>query len=156
MTTPQKERKMRTLPKILILTLVAALVIPALAMAQGNNELSRDEACKILGNCADDAVSTAEKMRVQCADMMKIAAKLMNQGMQIKTRGQMWTDQDMVGEGDGMLARGKKMMEEAKKMDEQCKLIIESAKASKRNAERLSKTETPNHPKPRGDHSPDL
>ena len=125
---------MKVIRVSLLITVFILVVGTALAAA---DEMSKTEACKLLGNCADDAVSAAEQMRIQCGKMMEAAKNLTDKGMQIKTRGQMWADKDMVTEGDAMVSRGTKMMEDAKKMDEQCKLIIDEAKKTKQKADQL-------------------
>jgi hypothetical protein len=123
--------------KMLFLFVAALVLLPVMAMAE--QEMNQDEACKILGNCADDSIKAAETMRTHCANMMELANAQMAKGMQIKTRGQMWSDKDMVAEGDSLIERGKVMLEQAKKMDEQCKLIIDQAQKSKKKASEMNK-----------------
>jgi hypothetical protein len=123
---------------LMCLALAAVLLLPVVAAAQ-NKDMTKEDACKLLGTCADDTVAAAEAMRAQCVKMMDAGKALLDKGMQIKTRGQMWGDKAMAAEGDGMIARGQKMIDEAKKMDEQCKIMIDEAKKAKVTAEEMKK-----------------
>jgi len=150
----EKETYMSNVRLVLAIALVAALLLPVLANAEDG--MTKDEACKILGNCADDAVATAQKMRAQCQEMMKAAEKMIDKGARIMTRGQMWTDKEMETEGNSLVAQGKLMLHQAKMMDQQCKIIIDSAKKSKDKAKKMASSQDGDkNPVKGGDHSPD-
>lgn len=121
----------------MLLTVAILVLMPMIALAE--QEMNKEDACKLLGNCADDSIKAAEAMRTQCANMMELANAQIAKGMQISTRGKMWGDKEMTAEGDALVERGKAMLDQAKKMDEQCKLIIDNAQKSKKKSEEMGK-----------------
>jgi len=138
--------------KWLGLVIIAVMLIAPLVYAE--EELGRDEACKLLGNCGDEMVSTAEKMRAQCQDMIALAQKLKLKGGKLKQRGMVWGDQAMIAEGAGLIEQGQKMEDEARKMDEACKIIIEEGKKKKRSAGKMQTEGADQYHNPSGDHTP--
>jgi len=140
--------------KWLGLTAMLLMLLASVAYAEEEQDMSRDEACAILGDCGDEMVSIAEKMQAQCQSMIVVADKLKTKGMKLKMRGTVWGDQGMIDEGDKMVQDALKMEAEAKRMDEACKIIIDAGKKKKKRSSEMATQGDGAYHNPAGDHSP--
>lgn len=128
---------MKLIKWVILVAFSLALMAPLAMAEEGDADLSRDEACAILGECGDEMVGVAEMMQAQCQSMIRVADKMKKKGMKIKMRGQVWQDQEMMAEGEALIQQAEDMEEQAKKMDEVCRIIIEQGKNKKKRSQQL-------------------
>lgn len=143
-----EETKMR---KITFLSLIMIFVIFSLAFAE--EDMSKQKACELLGNCGTDMVDSAKKMQVECDSMMKKAEGLMEKGKLIKGQGSIWQDEEMQTEGQALYDQGKQMYDQAKNMHETCALIIAAGEKTEKKYKK-SKKKDGETKVPQGDYIP--
>ncbi len=118
----------------LIVALVAILTItlPTVPGLAEEEQMDRQKACDLLGNCGQDMIEAAKSMMAECEKMMAKAQDLMNKGKAIKGQGMLWGDEEMIADGQATYDQGKKMYDEAKAMSESCALIISAGEQMKK------------------------
>lgn len=118
--------------KTVILVLAMVVGLFAVSLAYAEDDMDKDEACKLLGRCGKDMVDVATSMLNECNDMMKQAEVLMDKGKKIRGQGLRWRDKELEDEGMALYDEGKSMYDKAKAMSETCKLIIEKGEKTKK------------------------
>jgi len=138
---------------ILILGMLLVALPAASAFAQEDEQMDKQEACDLLGNCGTDMVQSAKSMMVECEKMMATGKDLMAKGRAIMNQGKLWADKEMTADGQGLYDQGKKMFDEAKTMSDACALIIESGEKMKKKYKPKQKPEH-DYKNPSGDFVP--
>lgn len=131
--------------RITTLALFAVALMAAMVLAEEQGQMTRDQACSLLGNCGDDMVNSAQQMMAQCENMIATAKKLKEKGIQIKTRGEIWQDQEMIDEGSRLIEQAEQMETQAKKMSDACKILLEEGLKRKKKAVQMAPDQGPEY-----------
>lgn len=138
--------------KWIVLIAMVMILMASTAFAEQKN-ITKDEACALLGSCGDDVVKTAMAMKAECKNMMTKAEELIKKGKMIRGQGQLWQDKEMETEGESLYNLGKAMMEKAKTMNDACDLIIAQGEKTKKKYKKQASDDKPEKV-PAGDHVP--
>ena len=115
-----------------IMFIAVAIVALWAVAAFADKDMTKDQACDLIGSCAFDLEQTAQSMQVECDKMMKQAQDLTEKGKLIRGRGELWQDKDMIQEGMKIYDQGQAMYEKAKNMSDACALMIKNAEETKK------------------------
>ena len=118
---------------------LALMLVMAMSMTVSAENLDKNAACALLGNCSEDAIEMAKKMQGECQTMIEKAKVLMEKGKMIRGQGKIWDDKEMVAEGQALYDQGKTMMKHAEEMNNVCELIIKNAQKTKKKYKKALK-----------------
>ena len=140
--------------KWMVLTLIALFAFSAMAVAE--EEMSKNQACALLGNCGNDIVQSAKAMQAECEKMMEKAKGLMDKGKMIRGQGMLWQDKEMETEGQSIYDQGKTMYDKAKAMSDACALLIAQGEQTRNKYKKFSKKSDEKEPNLQGDMIPNF